>query len=411
MSSCNTVNVPGPAGQSAFTFVTANFVVPAIGSNVQIFVLDTSWMVVGENVIIGGPANFVVFTVDSPTSFTGTFLGLDGDVAVASTISLPAEVSPTGQPGLGRNAFAITTSNFTVPSVGSTVTVPVDDSGAFVVGEYVITDGPANFVVTAIGGSTSLTIKFLGNVGDVSPGATINSGSVIAPTGISGENAFTTLTAQLTIPAIGSTVTAHVVSTNWMALHQKVVIDGPASFEVTVITNSTTATLKFLGYFGDLVPTNIIANGAKVSPTGTEPPNGDSVSATIPAPFIIPVTTPTDSGISLTLPAAGTWQLTAFVHLVYSANYNGYNGENPVTITIQRLNNTTTALASLICYPTTGTNPSTASQVTWGVFPIQLAAYTTVNTNDAIGIFASYVHAITGTITIKDISFVAQQTG
>lgn len=367
-------------------------------------------MIPSQNVIIAGPANFSIISVDSPTQFTCVFLGLDGDVAAASVISIGAEVSPSGRPGFGQNAFAVTTSNFTVPSVGSNVTVPVDDSTSFVVGEYAVATGPANFKVASVPNSTSLTLTFLGNTGDVSPGATVLSGSIISPTGIAGQNAFTTLTAQITIPAVGSTVNASVISTDWIAVNQKLVIDGPASFQATVINSHTSVTLKFLGYVGDLAPSNTISNGAKVSPSGTQPETGATVSVGLGSPFVIPVTTPTSAGISVTIPNAGTWKITAFMQIIFSDDYNGYNGENPVVFTIQRLNNTTTALVNLTCYPPTGTNPSSGSRVTWGVFPIQLAAYTTSNTNDQIGIFASYQHTLgAGTLSIQDISLVCEQ--
>lgn len=234
-------------------------------------------MVPGENVIIAGPANFQILTVDSPTQFTGTFLGLNGDLPAASVISLPAQVSPVGAPGLngtnGLNGYALTTSNFTVPSVGSTVVVAVNNSACFVVGEFAIATGPANFLVTALPTTTSVTLRFLGNANDVAVGATIASGSTITASGASGGNAFTTNTVQFTIPAVGSNVTVSLVDARWMQIGQKVVFSGPATFQVVstnITTTPNTAVLTFLGYVGDLAPGNIIANGTGVSPSGTQ---------------------------------------------------------------------------------------------------------------------------------------------
>lgn len=416
MNGCNTVvNIPGSPGVSAFTFVANNFIIPAIAANAPITVLNSQWMVPGQVVIIAGPANFEVVSVDSPTQFTGTFLGLDGDLAVGSTISLGAEVSPTGRQGNGKNGYAVTTSNFTVPSIGSTVAVAVDNSACFVVGEYVISTGPANFIVTAIGGPTSVTLQFLGNPNDVSPGATVASGSTIASAGELGGNAFTTNTTQFTVPAIGSNVTVNLADARWMVVGQKVVFGGPATFQVVstdITTTPNTATLTFLGYIGDVVPTTVIASGTGVSPSGTELQSGATVSATLPSPFTIPQTTPGDSGLSLVLPDAGIWSITAFLHIIYSSNYNGYNGENPVTFTLTRTNNTPTNLTSLVTYPSTGTNASSGSRVTWGVFPIQLASYSTVNTDDAIGISASFTQTLgAGDILILGISAEATQIG
>lgn len=416
MNRCSpVVNVPGVNGANAFTFVSNNFIVPAIGANAPIPVLDTSWMVPGQNVIIAGPANFEVVSVDSPNQFTGTFLGLDDDVSAGTTISLGAEVSPAGRPGLGLNGFAKTTSNFTVPSVGGNVTVAVDNTGAFVVGEYVISTGPANFIVEAIGGPTSITLTFLGNPNDVAPGSTVVSGSTIASAGEIGGNAWTTNTVQFTVPAVGSNVTVSLADARWMVVGQKIVFGGPATFQVVstdVVSVPNTAVLTFLGYVGDVVPTSVIASGTGVSPSGTQAKSGATVSASLASPFNIPVTTPADSGLTLVIPNAGIWSITAFMHVLFSSNYNGFNGENATTFTMTRKNNTPTNLTSLICYPITGTNPSSGSRVTWGVFPIQLASYSTASSTDQIGISASFANALgAGNITIQNISIEATQIG
>ena len=175
------IQIPGVAGSNAFAFVTANFTIPAIGSNVQIQLSNTAPFIAGEDIIIAGPANFQIVSVDNPSQITAKFLGLAGDLISGAVISIGAEVSPTGMPGTnglaGNNGYATTTSNFTVPSVGSTVVVPVNYSVPFVVGEYAIAPGPANFLVTALPSPTQVTLQFLGNTGDVSPGATIASAS------------------------------------------------------------------------------------------------------------------------------------------------------------------------------------------------------------------------------------------
>lgn len=422
MSYCATsIQIPGVAGTSAFAFVTANFTLPTIGSNVVIQLTTSVPFVPGQNIIIAGPANFQIVTVDNPNQITAQFLGLDGDLSAADVISLGAQVSPAGRPGAagaaGQNGFAITTSDFSVPSIGSTVVVPVDDNAAFVVGSYAVATGPANFVVAALTGTTSITLKFLGNTGDVSPGATIASGSTIAPTGSAGPAAFTSLTAQITIPAKNATVTAAVLSTAQMAEGQYVFISANGgggnggTFEVTTINSSTSVTLTFLQNFGDLAPANTLANGSIVTPTGKPASAGNTVSTTLASPFVIPVTTPTDIGISLTLPETGTYNLSVFLNTLFSSDYNGYNGENPVTLTIYRSNNTPTDLGSITLYPITGTNPSAGSRVTWGVFPIRISSLS-ATAGDQIGIKASYANALGGgTISIETVSMVADQIG
>lgn len=371
-------------------------------------------MIPGENVIVAGPANFTVLTVDSPTQFTGTFLGLDGDLSVGSTISIGAEVSPTGMPGIGLNGFALTTSSFVVPSVGSTVAVPVNNSGAFVVGEFVVSTGPANFIVTAIGSSTSLTLKFLGNPGDVSPGATVALGSTITAAGTVGGNAWTTNTVQFTIPAIGSNVTVSLQDARWMEVGQNVVFAGPATFKVVstnVVAIPNTAVLTFLGYVGDLAPANVIANGTGVSPAGVQPNAGQTVSVVYTTPYTLTQNaTPQDSGVRLVIPAAGTWRLTAIVELIGNATYNGFNGLNPLTIAFERTNNTPTQLANATTFFLTEAN--VGFQQTFGIIPMEFPAYVTTNSNDSMSIYASYTQALqAGNAIINSIRLIAQQIG
>lgn len=106
-----TVNVPGvegPAGANgtngtngvnAFTTTTANFTVPLVGQNVTVSVLNSTWMTVGQIVVIAGPANFSVVSTPTPTSVTLTFKGFTGDVSPGTTVTAGASVSPGGQQG------------------------------------------------------------------------------------------------------------------------------------------------------------------------------------------------------------------------------------------------------------------------------------------------------------------------
>jgi hypothetical protein len=396
MNCAPVINVPGQAGSSAFTFVSANFIIPTIGSNVQIAVLDTSWMVPGENVIIAGPANFQVLTVDSPTQFTGTFLGLNGDLPATTVISLPAQVSPVGSPGTagtnGKNGYSITTSNFTVPSIGSTVVVPVDNSVDLVVGQFVVATGPANFIVTALPTATSVTIKFLGNPNDVSPGAVVASGSTISPTGQVGGNAWTTNTLQFTIPAVGSNVTVSLADARWMEVGQKVVFSGPATFQV-VSTNVTvtpnTAVLTFLGYIGDLAPTGVISAGTGVSPAGTQPitPNvqiglgtGTAYSLTTSLALLNLGT----SQPSVTLPAKGTFIIFATALFPYGAAVSQYT----LTTLIQRTNNTPGAVTGSQIVINANDTSSGAQTDLQLVLPLFI--YTTTSVGDILQIWSKY---------------------
>lgn len=91
--------------------------------------------------------------------------------------------------------------------------------------------------------------------------------------GTDGNNAYTTTAADFTVPAVGANVTISVVNSQWVALGQIVVIDGPASFVVLAKPSASSATLEFLGYTGDLSPGANVLSGATVSPAGQSNPS------------------------------------------------------------------------------------------------------------------------------------------
>jgi len=87
--------------------------------------------------------------------------------------------------------------------------------------------------------------------------------------GSNGTNAFSFVGGVgFTIPAIGATVGVTLDTSKWMVIGQIVVVDGPANFQVTAVPTDTSATLKFMGYFGDLPAGTAMAVGLKVSPAG-----------------------------------------------------------------------------------------------------------------------------------------------
>jgi hypothetical protein len=83
----------------------------------------------------------------------------------------------------GINAIGIVASDFVIPAIGSTVTVTLDSTAWCVVGAIVIATGPANFLVTVVPSSVTVTLEFLGYPGDIAPANTILAGSIVAPAG------------------------------------------------------------------------------------------------------------------------------------------------------------------------------------------------------------------------------------
>ena len=387
---CNTpcpvpvpVNIPGPAGATAYTFTTAQITVPAIGATVTVPVLDTSWMETGLTVVLPGPAHFTVTTINSGSSVTLTFTGTPGDVVPGSTISSGSLVVPTGQPGQPGYTLTTSTPFFTVPSVGNTVAITVQSTAPFVQGQNIIISGPANFLVTAITSSTGMTIQALGYTGDVAAGTHINVGATVTTAGTAGVNAYTKTTAQFTIPALNTNVTVSVLNTSWMAIGQKVVASGPATFAVATINSGTSVTLTYLGYFGDLTAGNTIANNSTVSPAGSEPPPGSALAVYASGtPYVLTASfallalgtnTP-----SLVLNAAGTWVLFA------RAAFDFPNVITPVEATLSlkltRTNNSAADITNSLTNIITGIGEFYGGQS----ITTPPVIYTTANTNDII---------------------------
>lgn len=105
---CNTpqsVNVPGVEGepgtdgsngQSAYTLTTADFVIPAINSNVTISVQNSDWIALGQVVVADGPAHFQVVSLPGSTSIELKFLGYPNDLSAGGTISMGAKIAAAG---------------------------------------------------------------------------------------------------------------------------------------------------------------------------------------------------------------------------------------------------------------------------------------------------------------------------
>lgn len=167
-----TTNVPGiegPAGVDgaagedgidAFSFTTANFIVPAIGSDVTIPVTSSAWMGIGQVLFIEGQGHFAVVSKPTATSVTATFLGYQGDSTPGATIATGAQVSPGAVANtkhavteVDNDYSALATDEIIIVTVdGKTVTLPaasgvngqfytVKDTAVYVSGVTVEGDG------------------------------------------------------------------------------------------------------------------------------------------------------------------------------------------------------------------------------------------------------------------------------
>lgn len=92
--------------------------------------------------------------------------------------------------------------------------------------------------------------------------------------GSAGQNAYTETTESLTIVASPTTTNLSIGNSDWLGVNQVVFISDGSNyghFRVTGIPDSTTITVLFLDYEGDSAVAAVIASGATVSASGTEP--------------------------------------------------------------------------------------------------------------------------------------------
>ena len=90
-----------------------------------------------------------------------------------------------------------------------------------------------------------------------------------------GINAFTTLTASFTQPAVGSTVTVDVVESSWVAFGQVLFVESGGYYQAAG-QSPTHIVLRNLGYAGNASPAATIPNHGEVSPGGLAGPSNES---------------------------------------------------------------------------------------------------------------------------------------
>jgi hypothetical protein len=186
-------------------------------------------------------------------------------------------------PGVGgANGIGIsttTTANFVIPAINGSVTISVASVAQFVNGQYIIIGGvtgnPANFVITAINAAgLTLTLTFLNDIGDLTTGSTMPSGSIVLPTGRAGVNNFTNTTATFLNLVNPTPFVVTVVSSAMLAINENVFIsDGTnaGNFKVTAIPTSTSVQLVWLNYSGDSAVNTTFGIGALIIPAVINP--------------------------------------------------------------------------------------------------------------------------------------------
>ena len=183
-STPTTTQIPGEAGQGAYTTTTESFEVPVLGGQVTVDFQNTDWMVEGENIFIEGAGTFLVVTIIDAFQATIQYLDIEDNTAAGNTIATGANVGATGKASNGAdgiNAFTVTSANFDVPAISASVAIEVGDSSWMTVGQNVFVEGAGMFEVTAKTDDTHFTGEYLDYVGNVNSSNTIAAGASVSP--------------------------------------------------------------------------------------------------------------------------------------------------------------------------------------------------------------------------------------
>jgi len=111
----------GAAGVNAFTTTTADFAMPAVSGTVNVAVVDSTWIPVGETVFIETAGYLVVTATPDSTHVTVQNNGLPGNAAPATNIVTGAKVSPGGVQGATGATGATGPTGPTTRSVVATI--------------------------------------------------------------------------------------------------------------------------------------------------------------------------------------------------------------------------------------------------------------------------------------------------
>lgn len=145
----------GTNGQPSYTFSSAGFTVPALGASVVVPVGNTSWAALGEVLYVQDANGPGVAGPMQITAITATTITLMNVASGSST-------GPQGPPG--SPAYAFSSGQFTVPAVGSTVVVNVNDSSWVALGQILYVQdagspGVAGALKVTAKTPTSLTLQ------------------------------------------------------------------------------------------------------------------------------------------------------------------------------------------------------------------------------------------------------------
>jgi hypothetical protein len=324
----------GTPGQNAYTLTSASFTVPPVGGTVSVAMVATGWLGgSGYYVFITNAGYYAVNSITDGTHAVLTNAGGPSNAPPGTVVPASVQVAasglpgPTGASGAGLAAYDALASAFTMPAVSGTVTITIGNTAWISVNQIIYIATAGYLQVSAISSATQALVTNLNYPGNATAGATIASGSRVSPGGLQGPqgaggaglNAFTTLSANFTQPAINATVTINVASTAWMAAGQGIFIQGGGYYTIVSISDATHAVVTNLG--GSANPaagSTVIGNGTQnVAPAGIPGVAGSSSYTTTTASFVMPAVA---GSITVTF-ASTTWMAQGQNLYVVGAGY------------------------------------------------------------------------------------------
>ena len=148
----------GTNGSNAYTLTTADFNVPgSVGGAVTIAVADSAWMIVGQILIVTGPASFKITAIPTTTSVTLEWLNYPGDVAGGVAVLTGAKVGVSGQRGGSTLYYYSTAVSVTATDVMDVIQVTATGQTITLPSAVGITGKIYTVKVTAAGGCTVAT--------------------------------------------------------------------------------------------------------------------------------------------------------------------------------------------------------------------------------------------------------------
>ena len=199
---------PGIQGTPAFTTTAVVFSVPGVGINLDVPVVDASWMTEGQIVYVenaGGPGlagTLQVTTLSGNTvTLTNPATGAFGQAVPGTNVPLGSVVSPGGAQGppgpQGNQGIQ------GVQGPAATVAAGITTTGA----------PGSNAAVTNVGNSSAAIFNFA-----IPAGVQGSQG----PTGNPGPPAVTTTATPFTVPNVGATGTVTVLDARWVVIGQMI---------------------------------------------------------------------------------------------------------------------------------------------------------------------------------------------